>query len=82
MIDYRKYPCTCGHAEGTHRRVLQGCRGKGCKCPGFLNIAYVSWFEGVVKADAKLLKRLKLDLLIRVNENAGRKLFVLAKKKR
>jgi phosphatidylserine decarboxylase len=53
------------------------CRGKNCKCPCFLNLAYLDWFAKVVKADMKRLKELKLDLLKRVNDLAGRKFVTL-----
>lgn len=77
-VDYRSYPCTCSHAESTHRGFGRRCRGKNCKCPRFLNIAYVEWFERIVKSDMKLLMNLKLELLKRINKNAGFELVRLA----
>jgi hypothetical protein len=75
--DYLGSPCTCGHAESTHRGSCGKCRGKNCECPRFLNVAYVLWFERVVKSDMKLLKSLKLDLLKRLNKLAGQKIWRL-----
>jgi hypothetical protein len=75
--DYRDFPCTCGHAESTHRRSWGRCKGKNCECSGFLNVAYVLWFEKIVKSDLKRLKSLKLILLKRINKLAGRKVWRL-----
>lgn len=70
-VDYRAFPCTCGHAEGTHRWVLGRCRAKNCTCPRFLNRQYVAWFRRVVKQDMKRLRGFELDLDKRLNEVAG-----------
>ena len=47
---YSDHPCVCGHAESQHPRVVGGCRGKDCKCPSFVNEAYVEFLRGCVRS--------------------------------